>query len=116
MRWPDDAPGEVGAEGLPQYIVTPIIVFGVSATHAQTATLVLLNGRIATADRACTIRPACAACPKGVSGSMEVEKYADIIVLDKDLLDIPASEILDTEVLYTIVAGEVVFARRDGND
>jgi predicted amidohydrolase YtcJ len=61
--------------------------------------------------RAYTIWPAYAAFLEDVTGSIEVGKYADIVVLDKDLLEIPASEILDTEVLYTIVAGEVVFER-----
>ena len=116
MRWPDDAPGQGKLKGLAQYIVVLIIVCSVSTARAQTATLVLGSGNIATADRAITIRPACTAFPKDVSGSIEVEKYADIIVFDKDLVEIPASEILDTEVLYTIVADEVVFARRDGND
>jgi hypothetical protein len=44
-----------------------------------------------------------------VLGSLEPGKYADIVVLDRDLLEIPANEILDTTVLFTIVGGEIVY-------
>lgn len=41
-------------------------------------------------------------------GSIEVGKDADIIILDKDLMQVPENEILQTKVLYTIVKGNVV--------
>lgn len=44
-----------------------------------------------------------------LKGSIEVGKLGDLVVLDKDLMQIPAEEILRTKVLYTIVGGEVVF-------
>ncbi|MGI9262819.1 MAG: amidohydrolase [Woeseiaceae bacterium] len=61
--------------------------------------------------RAYTNWPAYAAFLEDKTGSLEVGKYADIVVLDKDLLEIPAAEILETNVEMTIVAGEVVFQR-----
>ena len=61
--------------------------------------------------RAYTNWPAYAAFLEDVSGSIEVGKYADLIVLDKDILQVPAQQILETEVLTTIVAGEIVFER-----
>lgn len=61
--------------------------------------------------RAYTNWPAYAAFLEDRVGSIEVGKYADIVVLDKDILEIPAREILDTQVLYTIVAGEIVYRR-----
>ena len=42
-----------------------------------------------------------------ILGSIEVGKYADFTVLDKDILEIDAEEILTTKVLYTIVAGKI---------
>jgi len=42
-------------------------------------------------------------------GSLEVGKYADIIILDQNLFEIPVEEISSTEVLKTILAGKVVF-------
>lgn len=56
-----------------------------------------------------TIWPAFAAFLEGKSGSLEVGKYADIVVLDRDILTVPAPEILETEVLFTIVNGKIVF-------
>ena len=42
-------------------------------------------------------------------GSLEIGKYADIIILDKNLFEIPVEEISSTKVLKTILAGKVVF-------
>ena len=65
----------------------------------------------AEALRAYTNGPAYAAFLEDVVGSIEVGKYADITILNKDILEIPAAEILQTEVLYTIVAGDIVYTR-----
>jgi predicted amidohydrolase YtcJ len=59
--------------------------------------------------RAYTIWPAYAAFLEDVLGSLEIGKYADIVVLDKDLLEVPATEILEAKVQYTIVGGEIVY-------
>ncbi|MEM8963521.1 MAG: amidohydrolase [Acidobacteriota bacterium] len=44
-------------------------------------------------------------------GTLTVGKLADITVLSKDILTIPAGEILETEVVYTIVGGRVAYQR-----
>ncbi|MBV8880786.1 MAG: amidohydrolase family protein, partial [Planctomycetaceae bacterium] len=44
-------------------------------------------------------------------GSLEVGKFADFIILDRDVLQCPVDEILRTKVLGTFVDGKVVFAR-----
>jgi predicted amidohydrolase YtcJ len=46
-------------------------------------------------------------------GSLEVGKLADIIVLDRDILTCPVVEIKDTEVLTTLLGGEVVHGGLD---
>ncbi len=43
------------------------------------------------------------------TGSLEVGKQADIVVLEKNLFEIPTTEISQTKVLLTLVDGEVVF-------
>ncbi len=49
---------------------------------------------------------------ENIKGSIEVGKLGDLVVLDKDLMKIPAEEILRTKVLYTIVGGEVAFEEK----
>ena len=42
-------------------------------------------------------------------GSIEVGKRADFVVLDRNLFEIPASEISDTKVTMTIFDGQVIY-------
>jgi predicted amidohydrolase YtcJ len=57
--------------------------------------------------RARTLDAAYAAFEEDVKGSLEVGKYADVTVLSNDFYEMPADEIPDLKVLYTIVGGEV---------
>lgn len=43
-------------------------------------------------------------------GSLEKGKFADFIIMDKDLLNIPENDILGAKVMKTFVGGEVVFS------
>ena len=45
---------------------------------------------------------------EGISGSVEVGKQADLIVLDRNLFEIPAEEINEAAVELTLFDGEVV--------
>ncbi|MFK7949292.1 MAG: amidohydrolase [Saprospiraceae bacterium] len=44
-------------------------------------------------------------------GSLEVKKYADIVILSNDLLKCDEEDIITTQVLYTIVNGEVKYQK-----
>jgi predicted amidohydrolase YtcJ len=44
-----------------------------------------------------------------IKGSIERGKLADLIILDRDILNCPESDIRDTKVLRTIMAGETVY-------
>ncbi len=59
--------------------------------------------------RSYTLDAAYAAFQDQDKGSLEAGKLADITVLSKDILTLQPREILDTEVLYTVVGGEVVY-------
>lgn len=48
-----------------------------------------------------------------LTGSIEVGKKADIIVLDKNLFSIPVTEIKDAQVLLTLVEGKEVYRQQD---
>jgi predicted amidohydrolase YtcJ len=49
-----------------------------------------------------------AAHAETLTGSVEAGKMADLLVLSKDIMRVPAQEILATTVRMTIVAGEAV--------
>jgi predicted amidohydrolase YtcJ len=61
--------------------------------------------------KAYTINNAFAAFEGDLRGSLEAGKLADVTVFDRNLLTIPHPEILQTEVLFTIVDGKIVFER-----
>ena len=50
-----------------------------------------------------------AAFEEDVKGSLTPGKYADIVVLTRDILAVPEDEIPEARVALTIVGGEVVF-------
>jgi predicted amidohydrolase YtcJ len=56
-----------------------------------------------------TINAAYAAFEEESKGTLKVGKYADVVVLSKDILTVPESEIPSTEVRYTIVGGKVKY-------
>ncbi|MGD8538251.1 MAG: amidohydrolase family protein [Candidatus Aminicenantes bacterium] len=60
-----------------------------------------------------TLHPAFAAFEENIKGSLEPGKLADITVFSKDLLTIPEDEILDTEVVYTIIGGKVKYRKAE---
>jgi predicted amidohydrolase YtcJ len=59
--------------------------------------------------RAATINAAYELHEDDVTGSLEVGKFADLIVLDRNPLKVPAEEIAKTQVLETVVGGKVVY-------
>jgi len=59
--------------------------------------------------RAATIDAAYELHEDQVTGSLEVGKFADLIVLDRDPLRIPAGEIANVKVLETMVGGTTVY-------
>ncbi len=55
-----------------------------------------------------TIWNAYAAFEEELKGSIEVGKLADFVILSNDLLNCPDDKILSTQVLYTIIDGEIM--------
>jgi len=62
--------------------------------------------------RAVTIGPAWQVRMEDKIGSIEVGKYADLVILENNLFEIDSSEIADTKVLGTMMNGK--FTHRDG--
>ncbi len=61
--------------------------------------------------KAYTLNTAYANFEEEIKGSIEVGKVADLAVLTNNLLEIEPEEILDTEVLYTVVGGTIVYEK-----
>jgi predicted amidohydrolase YtcJ len=59
--------------------------------------------------RAYTIVGAFANFQEKTTGSIEIGKAADLVVLDHDLFAIPATQIHSTRVLLTLLDGQIVF-------
>ena len=67
----------------------------------------------AEALRSYTWNAAYAAFEEETRGSLKVGKYADLVVLSKDITTIPEDEIPTAQVMYTIVGGKVRYQRED---
>jgi predicted amidohydrolase YtcJ len=61
--------------------------------------------------RSYTINGAYAAFQEDILGSLTPGKLADIVVLSKDIMTVPEDDILNAEVLYTIVGGKVLYKK-----
>ena len=61
--------------------------------------------------RSMTLWPAYAGFQEQAMGSITPGKYADFVVLDQDIIRVPASLVLTTRVLETWVGGKRVFSR-----
>jgi len=77
-----------------------------------------LKGTMSEADivkyavKAYTLNAAWAMDQEQKTGSIEVGKYADIIVLDQNIFDIPVINIRDTKVILTLLGGREVYRRK----
>lgn len=58
-----------------------------------------------------TLWPAMAAFQEAEMGSLTAGKRADFVVLDKDIMTVPATEVLSTQVVATFVGGKAVYRR-----
>ena len=59
--------------------------------------------------RSYTINNAFAAFEEHLKGSITPDKLADITVLSKDIMSVTEDEILETEIIYTILGGKIVY-------
>ena len=58
-----------------------------------------------------TLDAAQAAFEEDIKGSIETGKLADLAVLSQDIMSVDEEEILNTEVLMTILDGKIIYSR-----
>ena len=58
-----------------------------------------------------TLNNAYATFEENIKGSIKEGKLADLIVLDRDILSVPPRELLETQVVYTIFDGKIVYEK-----
>ena len=63
--------------------------------------------------RSYTINNAYASFEETFKGSLELGKLADVTVLSKDIMTVPEDEILETEIVYTIIGGKIKYKKSD---
>ncbi|MBT3283547.1 amidohydrolase family protein [Candidatus Bathyarchaeota archaeon] len=61
--------------------------------------------------RLCTINSAYCMFWENQIGSLELGKYADLVIWSEDFIDLPSEELLNQKVETTMVNGESVYLR-----
>jgi len=95
--------------------VNPIVSFYASVTRKMKDGTPFFSGQRMTREevlRSYTWNGAYAAFQEDILGSLAASKLADITVLSKDIMSVPEDEILSTEVVYTIVGGQVLYQKK----
>ena len=62
--------------------------------------------------RSMTLWPAYSAFQEKEMGSITPGKFADFVVLDQDIMRVPAELVLNTRVLSTYVGGKAVYSAK----
>jgi predicted amidohydrolase YtcJ len=99
---------------VPVEAISPIASYHAAITRLMNNGEVFYGDQVMTREealRSYTWNAAYAAFEEGDKGSLEVGKLGDVTVLDRDILEVPAAEIPDTQIDYTIVGGHVRYER-----
>jgi predicted amidohydrolase YtcJ len=56
-----------------------------------------------------TVNNAFAAFEENIKGTLTPGKLADITVFSRDIMTIPEEDILNTQIAYTIIGGEIKY-------
>ncbi len=98
----------------PVEFIDPIACFYATVTRKlKDGTVFYADQRMSRKEalRSYTLNCAYAGFQEDILGSLTPGKLADITVLSKDIMTVPDDEILNTEVVYTIVGGKVLYKK-----
>ena len=92
--------------------VDPLASYYATVTRRTSTGMVFYGDQVMSrieALKSYTINNAYAAFEEDLKGTLAIGKLADVTVLTKDITTVPAEEIKQAKVAYTIVAGKVVY-------
>ncbi len=100
---------------LPFHQINPLIQIYYLVSRQPTDTLLQgtanMNEKISMLDavKSYTVWPAYASFEENEKGTLEAGKFADFVVLSKDIFNEPPSSLLETKVLRTMIRGRIVY-------
>jgi len=110
----------ISGTDFPYHIINPLIVMYYLSTGLtlDTAANRLANNSaqklsVLDALRSFTVYSAYASFAEDVKGTLEKDKFADMVVLSEDILSSDPSVLLKTKVLMTIIRGEVLYENKN---
>jgi hypothetical protein len=110
----------ISGTDFPYHIINPLIVMYYLSTglSLDTAANRLANNTaqklsVLDALRSFTVYSAYASFADDVKGTLEKDKFADMVVLSEDILSSDPSVLLKTKVLMTIIRGEVLYENKN---
>ncbi len=95
-------PMPFGSDGMPFH---PLYGIWSAVNHPVKESRITLEEAV----RAYTLDSAYASFEEDIKGSIEPGKLADMIIIDRDILECPVDDIKDTEVLRTFLGGKTVY-------
>ena len=93
--------------------ILPNLEYAVTRTNPDTGTSWHTEHSLTLEEAidAFTKEGAYASFSENVRGTLSVGKYADLVVLDRDLFDVSPSELHHVEVELTVVDGKIVYQK-----
>ncbi len=88
--------------------VNPLV--SIRNAHSQLGGVLDIQEIVPFAVRAYTLNAAWALDHEELTGSIEVGKYADLVVLDRNIFSVPPEDIATARVLMTYLAGKAVYS------
>ena len=104
--------GVIIASGSDCPVEVPDVILGLHALVTRNGLIPEECISIREALKTYTINGAYAAFEEGVKGSIEVGKLADLVILDKNPLEVPKDKIKDIQVLETYIRGKIVYKKK----
>ena len=103
--------GVIIAAGSDGPVENPSVILGLHALVTRNGFVPEESISIEEALKTYTINGAYAAFEEDIKGSIEVGKLANFVILDKNPLEIPKSEILNLKIMETIIRGTTVYKK-----